>query len=214
MHLIWNPFSSPLDISGLCYAHQPVLRSFCCYSILLVDCGYYILARQADGPCEYSMWIIVVMLDLALQTSKKLFVGWVGHCSANILLESASSKFLVCLWGKIIYCRRFEKIWMRIARGLSAMCLLVIFMVVAYDVLVIQSFSSQMLVPTARYFGGPNPVQFTQKPWHVYFVSVFIQTPSNLHHLICWPDPCSWRCGYTWWYEGLHDLDQLWRKCA
>jgi len=63
---------------------------------------------------------------------------------------------------------------MRVARGLSAMCLLVIFMVVAYDVLVIRPFSDQYLVPTARYVGPVYSMLLTQMPWSVYLVSVLI----------------------------------------
>jgi len=63
---------------------------------------------------------------------------------------------------------------MRVARGLSAMCLLVIFMVVAYDVLVIRPFSDQILVPTARYVGSAGSVPLTQIPWGVFLVSVLI----------------------------------------
>ena len=65
---------------------------------------------------------------------------------------------------------------MRIARGFSAMCLLVIFMVVAYDVLVIRPFSDQHLVPTARYVGLADSMflSLTRIPWSVSLVSVFI----------------------------------------
>jgi len=73
---------------------------------------------------------------------------------------------------------------MRIARGLSAMCLLIIFMVVAYDVLVIRPFSDQDLVPTARYY-TESSISLTQMPWNVLVVSVLIQVPGNLHHLMC-----------------------------
>jgi len=54
------------------------------------------------------------------------------------------------------------------------MCLLVIFMVVAYDVLVIRPFSDQNLVPTTRYVGLADIVSLTQIPWSVYLVSVLI----------------------------------------
>jgi len=54
------------------------------------------------------------------------------------------------------------------------MCLLVIFMVVAYDVLVIRPFSDQILVPTARYVGSAGSVPLTQIPWGVFLVSVLI----------------------------------------
>ena len=66
---------------------------------------------------------------------------------------------------------------MRIARGLSAMCLLVIFMVIAYDVLVIRPFSDQSLIPTARYVGPVDSIPLfflTQLPWSVSLVSVLI----------------------------------------
>jgi len=64
------------------------------------------------------------------------------------------------------------------------MCLLVILVVVAYDVLVIRPFSDQDLVPTARYLGSRNYVDLTQT-WNVVVVSVLIQMPGNLHRLIC-----------------------------
>jgi len=66
---------------------------------------------------------------------------------------------------------------MRIARGLSAMCLLVTFVVVAYDVLVIRPFSDQNLVPTARYL-GMNGIDLIQT-WNVAVVSVLTQMPGN-----------------------------------
>ena len=89
---------------GSLYVHSSVLRSFCCYSILLVDYGCYILARREDGPCEYNTWIIVIVSDLGLRASLKPFVDWIGHCSASIFSESASSKLFVCLGEKIVYC--------------------------------------------------------------------------------------------------------------
>jgi len=55
--------------------HPLVLCFFCCYSTLLVDYGYYILGRQVDGPCEYRMWISVVVPDLVLKASLELFAG-------------------------------------------------------------------------------------------------------------------------------------------
>ena len=72
------------------------------------------------------------------------------------------------------------------ARGLSAVCLLVILVVVAYDVLVIQPFSNQVWVPGVRYFGQGDSL-LSNKPWVVLIVGALIQTPGNLHHLICWP---------------------------
>ena len=66
------------------------------------------------------------------------------------------------------------------------MCLLVIFMVVAYDVLVIRPFSDQTSAPTARYYLDlPDSVVLTQISWHIFPVSVLIQMPGNLHRLIC-----------------------------
>ena len=57
------------------------------------------------------------------------------------------------------------------------MCLLVIFMVIAYDVLVIRPFSDQSLIPTARYVGPVDSIPLfflTQLPWSVSLVSVLI----------------------------------------
>jgi len=71
------------------------------------------------------------------------------------------------------------------ARGLSALCLLVIIVVVANYVLVIQPFSNQVWVPGARYFGQGDPFLLTNKPWLVSTVGTLIQMPRNLHHLIC-----------------------------
>jgi len=90
-----------------------------------------------DDPCEYSTWIIVVVLDLVLKVSLKFFVSWVGHCLASIFSESVSSKFLVCPWERN---NLLLKISIRMARGLSAICLLIIFLVVTHGVLVIQHF--------------------------------------------------------------------------
>jgi len=71
------------------------------------------------------------------------------------------------------------------ARGLSAVCLLIILVVVAYDVLVIQPFSNQVWVPGVRYFGQGDSLLLSNKPWVVIIVGALIQTPGNLHHLIC-----------------------------
>jgi len=57
------------------------------------------------------------------------------------------------------------------------MCLLVILMVVAYDVLVIRPFSDQNLVPVTQYFGA-NDMTSTQT-WNVGVVSVLTQMPGN-----------------------------------
>ena len=76
------------------------------------------------------------------------------------------------------------------ARGLSAVCLLIILVVVAYDVLVIQPFSNQVWVPGVRYFGQGDSL-LSNKPWVVLIVGALIQTPGNLHHLICWPGTIS-----------------------
>jgi len=51
------------------------------------------------------------------------------------------------------------------------MCLLVIFVMVAYDALTVQYFSDRISVPTARYFEGANSVPLTQKPWDIPIVS-------------------------------------------
>ena len=76
------------------------------------------------------------MLDLVPEGSMKLFIGWPGHCSASIFSGNASSKFSIHLAGNMAYCERFEKTSICLTRGLSALCLLVIFVAVAYDVLV------------------------------------------------------------------------------
>ena len=57
------------------------------------------------------------------------------------------------------------------------MCLLVIFVVAAYDVLVIQPFSDQEWTPTAQYIGGDSlpSLPLTNKPWAVTLVGVLIQ---------------------------------------
>jgi len=71
------------------------------------------------------------------------------------------------------------------AQGLSAVCLLVILVVVAYDVLVIQPFSNQAWLPSVRYIGQADFLPLSNKPWVVIIVGALIQTPGNLHHLIC-----------------------------
>ena len=86
---------------------------------------------------------------------------------------------------KTIDSGRFEKTSIRMARGLSAVCLLIILVVVAYDVLVIQPFSNQVWVPGVRYFGLGDSLPLSNKPWAVLIVGALIQTPGNLHHLIC-----------------------------
>jgi len=94
------------------------------------------------------------------------------------------------------------------ARGLSAVCLLVILVVVAYDVLVIQPFSNQVRIPSVRYFGQGDPLPLSNKPCVVLIVGALIQTPGNLHHLICWPGTIS-IYGYMCFYKHLHNLDRL-----
>ena len=76
------------------------------------------------------------MLDLVPEGSIKLSIGWPGHCSASTFSENASSKFSIHLAGNIAYCERFEKVSICLTQGLSALCLLVIFTAVAYDILV------------------------------------------------------------------------------
>ena len=125
-----------MSLSGSPYACPLVLCSFCYYSTLVVDYGCYILRRQRDGPCEYSTWITVVMLDLVPEGSMKLFIGWPRHCSASTFSENFLSKFPIHLVGNVAYCERFEKALIHLIWGLSALCLLVIFAVVAYDILV------------------------------------------------------------------------------
>ena len=93
--------------------------------------------------------------------------------------------FLPTFEKKIIDSGRFEKTSIRMARGLSAVCLLVILVVVAYDVLVIQPFSNQVRIPSVRYFGQGDPLPLSNKPCVVLIVGALIQTPGNLHHLIC-----------------------------
>ena len=73
------------------------------------------------------------------------------------------------------------------ARALSAMCLLVIFVVVAYNVLVIRPFDQRTLVPTTQYLrADPTEIFFLTKwPWIVKVVGILIQMSGDLHHLIC-----------------------------
>ena len=169
------------SLGGSPYARPLDLCSFCYYSTLVVDYGCYILRRQRDGPCEYSTWITVAMLDLVPEGSMKLFIGWPGHCSASTFSENASSKFPIHLAGNVAYCERFEKASIRLIRGLSALCLLVIFVAVAYDVLVVQPFNDQSSIPVARYL---NPT-FSDLPilsmasWMVSIVGVVMQTHGN-----------------------------------
>ena len=203
--------------------HSSVLCSFCCYSILLVDYGCYILARREDGPCEYSTWIIVVVSDLGLRASLKLFVGWVGHCSARIFSESASSKFFVHLGEKVVYCWRFEKTSVRIARSISAICLLVIFVVVACDVLVIQPFSDQDWVPVVRYHRISQYEEYedfleedylSRSSWMVSSVGVFMQIHGNWDYLTCWSGFISSICTVIPQNSCEHDLGNSRRRWA
>ena len=55
------------------------------------------------------------------------------------------------------------------------MCLLVVFVVVAYDVLVIQPFSDKTSVPTTRYTGTGDSLLLLTKPWSVLIVGVLVQ---------------------------------------
>jgi len=57
------------------------------------------------------------------------------------------------------------------------MCLLVIFVVVAFDVLAIQPFSDKTLISTARYLSTGESLLVMDQPWFVYPVGVFIHTP-------------------------------------
>jgi len=61
------------------------------------------------------------------------------------------------------------------------MCLLVIFVVVAYDVLVIQPFSRQNLVPGAQYLGTRDSLSLITQPWSVTTVGVLIQRLTLSH---------------------------------
>jgi len=92
------------------------------------------------------------------------------------------------------------------ARGLSAVCLLVVLVVVAYDVLVIQPFSNQVWIPSVRYFGQGDLPSLSDQPWLVLIVSALIQTPGNLHHLICWPGTL------TFYRESNSDVTQCGRR--
>jgi len=94
------------------------------------------LQRQKDSPCEYSTWITIVMLDLVPKSSMKLSISWPVHCSASTFSENTSSKFSIYLAGNMAYFERFEKASICLTRGLSALCLLVIFAAIAYNVLV------------------------------------------------------------------------------
>ena len=168
-------------LGGSPYACPLVLCSFCYYSTLVVDYGCYILRRQRDGPCEYSTWITVVMLDLVPEGSMKLSIGWPGHCSASTFSENASSKFPVHLAENVAYCGRFEKASIRLIRGLSALCLLVIFVVVAYDVLVVRPINDQSSVLIARYrsLSFLYLQSLNRAPWMVSIVGVVMQTHGN-----------------------------------
>ena len=92
--------------------------------------------EDGDSPCEYNIWITIVMPDLVLEGSMKLFIGCPGHCLASTFSKNASSKFSIYLAGNMAYCERFEKASICLTRDLSALCFLVIFAAVVYDVLV------------------------------------------------------------------------------
>jgi len=120
------------------------------------------------------------MLDLVPEGSMKLFIGWPGHCSASTFSENASSKFPVHLAENVAYCERFEKASIRLIRGLSALCLLVIFVAVAFDVLVARPFSDKSSIPIARYRGLPfSYLQLNRAPWMVSIVGVVMQMHDN-----------------------------------
>ena len=113
------------------------------------------------------------MLDLVPEGSMKLSIGWPGHCLASTFSENASSKFPVHLAENVAYCGRFEKASIRLIRGLSALCLLVIFVVVAYD-LVVRPISDQSSVLIARYcsLSFPYLQSLSRSPWMVSIVGV------------------------------------------
>ena len=73
------------------------------------------------------------------------------------------------------------------AQALSAICLLVNFMVVAYEFLVIQPFGNRTFLPTTQYLRTHEAevLFLTDWPWTVKVVGVFIPTPDDLRHLIC-----------------------------
>jgi len=75
---------------------------------------------------------------------------------------------------KSIYLERLRKTSICMARGLSAICLLIIFVVVAYDVLVVQLFSDRTWRTAAQYFGSRDMLSLINKPWIVSTVCVLI----------------------------------------
>jgi len=124
------------------------------------------------------------MLDPVPEGSMKLFIGWPRHCSASTFSENASSKFPVHLAENVAYCERFEKASIRLIRGLSALCLLVIFVAVAYDVLVARPFSDKSSISIARYRGRSFPYSesLSMISWMVSIVGVVMQMHDNLTH--------------------------------
>ncbi|KAL9709460.1 hypothetical protein Ac2012v2_007195 [Leucoagaricus gongylophorus] len=76
---------------------------------------------------------------------------------------------------------KFEKASIRLIRGLSALCLLVIFVVVAYDVLVVRPISDQSSVLIARYrsLSFPYLQSLSRTPWMVSIVGVVMQMHDN-----------------------------------
>jgi len=64
------------------------------------------------------------------------------------------------------------------------MCLLVIFVVVAYDVLIKHLFNDQTSLLASRYL-NPDLWYGWNKSWVVLTVGAWIQMPDDLRHLIC-----------------------------
>ena len=56
-------------------------------------------------------------------------------------------------------------------------------MAVAYEVLVVEPFGFSTSIPLARYFDF-SYILLYDETWNVRTVSVLIQTPGKLHHLI------------------------------
>jgi len=65
------------------------------------------------------------------------------------------------------------------------MCLLVILVVVAYDVLIIQPFNNRRSILAARYLNPDLWYGWSNKSWVVSTVGALIQMPGDLRHLIC-----------------------------
>ena len=76
---------------------------------------------------------------------------------------------------------------MRIARGISAICLLVIFVVMACDVLVKRPLSDQDRVSVVRYRRITNfrGNYLSMSSWMVSSVGVSLQIHGNWDHLTC-----------------------------